>query len=102
MAKKTNRMPRSLPILEREDFCKGRLTNGSRHCTVGWMITAQLPRTLAVERVWHQAATEVGIKDGSLTAVYTRNDHPTTTLAKLAEAWNRMVKLLGYTEVVDA
>ena len=85
---------------EAKDFCKGALDKGTRHCTYGWMNVFEIGADKKIYILWHKAATTAGIPGPDRDIIH-RNDHPKTTLAQLARAFELFVEKLGY-EVVDA
>jgi hypothetical protein len=93
-------LPDKFDVPAPSDFCKGTFSDSQgRKCSSKWIqyifnndFRSRVPKY--VFAAWHKAADEVGIAPGEVISV--RNDYHYTTKAQLAQAFERMLRRIGY------
>ena len=81
--------PEWVPVLTGEDMVRGPLHDGCHHCAIGWSAVLGIPRYF----IW---AAYRELYDASSVAFY--NDCECQTDDEAAEAFNKAMRHLGYTE----
>jgi len=85
--------PEQVPVLEKRDMCKGTQHRGERHCLLGWLQTV-----FSSGAEWHKAWNAIQRECGGGPLSVFNDSRP---LSESADAWNRAMRELGYTEVMD-
>lgn len=118
---KSRRWPRSVPILEADDICRENMTDGEKHCLMGWVresfwkenaevagrseyysIQRNVEKILFSEIRKDQGrpcecSSEPGLFDGKVNdELIAFNDSRRTKKERIARIWNLAMAKLGY------
>lgn len=92
--KRAWKWPESAPFLTPDDICHREMYGPNEtHCLIGWKVEVMGFRDIggfklyrAIRRAGRIAAGQIGMY----------NDDPKNSKAKIAEVWNKAMRLLGY------
>lgn len=97
-------LPDVVPILGPDDFCRGTMHRGERHCLIGWSMTVVDDDSDDLSYVIRDAIRDV-IRDSLppqdkhlLRGVELAQWNDTHSLQEIADVWNDTMRRLGYIE----
>ncbi len=94
--------PKTVPILETKDMCKGRYNDGNKCCLVGHSNKFVLENRKEIQKslkkvIKEELGNSFGTDNYLAANIVLFNDNKKNTKPLLARVWNRAMFLLGYT-----
>lgn len=89
-----------IPVLESDDICRGMFSGENKtHCLAGWIRT--ISKNWETRNFINHLVLDEIQKDGRHNSIVGFNDDSKTDKRKIARLFNRVMRKLGFTKIVD-